>query len=227
VRLRRDGGPLLRIGHRGAAALGPPNSLRALELALEAGVDIVEIDVLGLPGRGLVLSHSSREVDQDPLPFDEALAFLADQAAVSVLADVKNAGYERELVEAIRRHGLVDRSLVSTTELSILREVKRLEPDVRRSVTFPRNRGRAAALRRVPRVLPRRIGNLVLRAEAAAATLNYRVVTQAVVERCHDLGAAVFVWTVNDAALVATLDALGVDGVITDDPSVFRAIFQA
>jgi glycerophosphoryl diester phosphodiesterase len=227
VRLRRDGGPLLRIGHRGAAALAPPNSLRALELALEAGVDIVEIDVLGLPGRGLVLSHSSREVDQDPLPFDEALAFLADQAAVSVLADVKNAGYERELVEAIRRHGLVDRSLVSTMELSILREVKRLEPDVRRSITFPRNRGRAAALRRVPRVLPRRIGNLVQRAEAVAATLNYRVVTQAVVERCHDLGAAVFVWTVNDAALVATLDALGVDGVITDDPSVFRAIFQA
>jgi glycerophosphoryl diester phosphodiesterase len=227
VRLRRDGGPLLRIGHRGAAALAPPNSLRALELALEAGVDIVEIDVLGLPGRGLVLSHSSREVDQDPLPFDEALAFLADQAAVSVLADVKNAGYERELVEAIRRHGLVDRSLVSTMELSILREVKRLEPDVRRSITFPRNRGRAAALRRVPRVLPQRIGNLVRRAEAAAATLNYRVVTQAVVERCHDLGAAVFVWTVNDAALVATLDALGVDGVITDDPSVFRAIFQA
>lgn len=227
MRLRRDGGPLLRIGHRGAAALAPPNSLRALELALEAGVDIVEIDVLGLPGRGLILSHSSREVDQDPLPFDEALAFLADQAAVSVLADVKNAGYERELVETIRRHGLVDRSLVSTMELSILREVKRLEPDVRRSITFPRNRGRAAALRRVPRVLPRRIGNLILRAEAAAATLNYRVVTQAVVERCHDLGAAVFVWTVNDAALVATLDALGVDGVITDDPSVFRAIFQA
>lgn len=227
MRLRRDGGPLLRIGHRGAAALAPPNSLRALGLALEAGVDIVEIDVLGLPGRGLILSHSSREVDQDPLPFDEALAFLADQAAVSVLADVKNAGYERELVETIRRHGLVDRSLVSTMELSILREVKRLEPDVRRSITFPRNRGRAAALRRVPRVLPRRIGNLILRAEAAAATLNYRVVTQAVVERCHDLGAAVFVWTVNDAALVATLDALGVDGVITDDPSVFRAIFQA
>jgi glycerophosphoryl diester phosphodiesterase len=227
VRLRRDRGPLLRIGHRGAAALAPPNSLRALELALEAGVDLVEIDVLGLPGRGLVLSHSSREVDHDPLPLDEALAFLAEQAAVGVLADVKNAGYERELVDAIRRHGLVDRSLVSTMELTILREVKRLEPDVKRSVTFPRNRGRAAALRRVPRVLPRRIGNLVLRAEAAAATLNYRVVTRAVVERCHELGAAVFVWTVNDVALVATLDALGVDGVITDDPSVFRAIFQA
>ena len=227
MRLRRHDGPLLRIGHRGAAALAPANSLRALELALEAGVDIVEFDVLGLPGRGLVLSHSSRDVAPDPLSLDDALAFLAQDASVGLLADVKNGGYEEELVEAIRRHGLVDRMLVSTMDLSILREVKRLEPDVSRSVTYPRNRARAAALRRVPPLLPRRIAALVLRAEASAATLNYRVVTRSVVERCHDLGAAVLAWTVNDPALVARLDGLGVDGVITDDPSVFQAIFQA
>jgi glycerophosphoryl diester phosphodiesterase len=227
VRLRRDGGPLLRIGHRGAAALAPPNSLRALELALEAGVDIVEIDVLGLPGRGLVLAHSSREVVPETLDLDGALSFLAHEAPLGVLADVKNPGYERELVEAIARHGLVDRALVSTMDVSILREVKRLEPGLARSITYPRNRARAGALRRVPWVLPLRIAALVLRAEAAAATLNYRVVTRSVVERSHDLGVAVFVWTVNDSALVARLDALGVDGVITDDPSVFQAIFQA
>lgn len=227
MRLRRHDGPLLRIGHRGAAALAPANSLRALELALEAGVDIVEIDVLGLPGRGLVLSHSSRDVAPDPLPLDDALAFLAQQPSLGLLADVKNGGYEQELVEAIRSHGLVDRALVSTMDLSILREVIRLEPGVRRSVTYPRNRARAAALRRVPSLLPWRIAALVLRAEASAATLNYRVVTRSVVERCHDLGAAVFAWTVNDPALVANLDGLGVDGVITDDPSVFQAIFQA
>ena len=227
MRLRRHDGPLLRIGHRGAAALAPANSLRALELALEAGVDIVEIDVLGLPGRGLVLSHSSRDVAPDPLSLDDALEFLAEHAALGLLADVKNGGYERELVEAIRRHGLVDRALVSTMDLSILREVKRLEPGVKRSVTYPRNRARAAALRRVPSLLPWRIAALVLRAEASAATLNYRVVTRSVVERCHDLGAAVFAWTVNEPALVARLDGLGVDGVITDDPSVFQAIFQA
>ena len=227
MRLRRHGGPLLRIGHRGAAALAPANSLRALELALEAGVDIVEFDVLGLPGRGLVLSHSSRDVASDPLPLDDALALLAQDASVGLLADVKNGGYERELVEAIRTHGLVDRTLVSTMDLSILREVKRLEPGVSRSVTYPRNRARAAALRRVPSLLPWRITALVLRAEASAATLNYRVVTSSVVERCHELDVAVFAWTVNDPALVTRLDGLGVDGVISDDPSVFQAIFQA
>ena len=80
---------------------------------------------------------------------------------------------------------------------------------------------------RVPSLLPWRIAALVLRADASAATLNYRVVTRSVVERCHDLDAAVFAWTVNDPAQVARLDGLGVDGVITDDPSVFQAIFQA
>jgi len=31
----------------------------------------------------------------------------------------------------------------------------------------------------------------------------------------------VYVWTVNSGDLVRRLDALGVDGVITDDPRVF------
>ena len=52
-------------------------------------------------------------------------------------------------------------------------------------------------------------------------TLSRRVVTRAAVERCHELGVGVFVWTVNRADLVRRLDLLGVDGVITDDPRVF------
>ena len=38
-------------------------------------------------------------------------------------------------------------------------------------------------------------------------TLNYRVVTRATVERCHELGVAVFAWTVNDPEIAQRLDA--------------------
>jgi glycerophosphoryl diester phosphodiesterase len=51
-------------------------------------------------------------------------------------------------------------------------------------------------------------------------TLNHRVVTRATVERCHELGVAVFAWTVNDAEIARRLDEVGVDGVITDDPRI-------
>ena len=69
--------------------------------------------------------------------------------------------------------------------------------------------------------LPFRIGRLLAQANASVATLQHRIISRAVVARCHARGVAVFVWTVNDPASVARLDALGVDGIITDDPRVF------
>jgi glycerophosphoryl diester phosphodiesterase len=226
MKLRRNGGPPLCIGHRGAAALAQANTRAAIEAALAAGVDVVEIDVLGLPGRGVVLTHSAREVLGEPLSLDEALALLAASSA-GVLLDVKGGGYEAELVGAVRGHDLLGRTLASTTDLGILRRLQVLEPRLARSVTYPRNRGRALALARVPYVLPGRIAALLERAGAVAATLNYRVITPSVVARCHEHGAAVLAWTVNDVSAAQWLANLGVDGLITDDPAICRATLPA
>ena len=64
VNLRGGGGPLL-IGHKGAGALEPENTLRSLSRAVELGCDLVEFDVLELDGR-LVLGHSLPELAPDP-----------------------------------------------------------------------------------------------------------------------------------------------------------------
>jgi len=78
VNLLRGHGPLLRIGHRGAAALAPANTIEAAEAALVHGVDLVELDVFGGLNRKLVLSHSRRELTDEPVALDDMLAFLAD-----------------------------------------------------------------------------------------------------------------------------------------------------
>ncbi len=44
VKLLREDGPLIRVGHRGAAALAPENTLRSFEVALEHGVHAIEFD---------------------------------------------------------------------------------------------------------------------------------------------------------------------------------------
>lgn len=229
---RRPDGGFLRLGHRGAPALAPPNSLAGIEAALGAGLDGVELDVLSDGGR-LVLAHSPRELDPDPAALDDALGLVPGAGEARVLLDLKERGLETAVVTALRRHGLIGRAVVCSLDPKTLRSAKRLEPGLAVSRSYPRDRLRASerglpdpllhgALAAMRRALPFRIEGMLRRAEADAATLHHLVVSQAVVTRCHSLGVAVLAWTVNDRAALERVVRLGVDGVITDDPAVFE-----
>ena len=63
VKLLREDGPLIRVGHRGAATLAPENTLRSFEAALDHGVDAIEFDVLDAadgPARARPLARRAR-----------------------------------------------------------------------------------------------------------------------------------------------------------------------
>ena len=253
IDLRRRDGRVLRIGHRGAAALEPENTLRSLRRAIELGVDLVEFDVLELDDGTLVLAHSDRlyelshgrargRVRRRTLPelrrvapelptLDEALELLAGTPTVGLDVELKRCGHEAALVRALRRYGVAERTIVTSYRTAALSAVRAQDPDIRVGVVYPADRyglGRlplaplaAPAASAFRRALPHVIGSLLSRVRAAAAMLQYRVVSRAVVERCHELDAGVFAWTVDDRRVAQGLAALGVDGVITNDPGIF------
>jgi len=229
MELLRGGRDLVRVGHRGAAALAPENTLAAVEAAAAHGVDAVELDVL--PGRdgGLVLAHGP-EVPPAAPQLDDALA-LAARLGLAVQLDVKLRGIEPAVADAVRRAGLLERSFVSSYSLPILAALAEAEPALPLSLTYPEDRlgvSGSRLLRPVVRPalavmrarLPGRLPGWLRAAGARAATLNSSVVTPAAVAACHELGVAVYVWTVNDRALARTLVAAGADGIITDDPRI-------
>ncbi|MFL5921630.1 MAG: glycerophosphodiester phosphodiesterase [Gaiellaceae bacterium] len=227
---RRDG-RLLRIGHRGAGALAPENSLEAIALAVELGCDLVEFDVHAI-GDALVVVHDRPQAAQQELPsLDDVLEFLRGSGA-GVHLDLKAHGAEPAVAAALRRHGLVDRTVVSSFRAATLRALHIAEPALRLGKTYPQDRTgltkrpifhppARAIVRALKRTLPRRIGGLLRAAHATAAVLYWEVLTTAVVARCHALGAPVLAWTVDDPELVPWLDRLGVDGVVTNDPRIF------
>jgi glycerophosphoryl diester phosphodiesterase len=230
IELRRREGRPLRIGHRGAAALAPENTLESIALAVELGCDLVEFDVHAVDG-SLVLAHDRPRAARGLPSLDEALSFLGD-AGAGVHLDLKSPGAEREIAAALRRHGLVERTLVSSFRSGTLRAMHLVEPGVRLGRTYPQDRtGLAQQPAFMPVVRPvvgalrqalaRRIGGLLARSRATVAVLHWAVVSEAVVARCRALGAPVLVWTVDDPGLLPRLDALGVDGVITNDPRIF------
>ena len=228
---RRDGRPL-RIGHRGAAALAPENTLDSIALAVELGCDLVEFDVHAVEGT-LVLAHD-RPRSADGLPsLDEALAFLGSTGA-GVHLDLKSSGAEHAVADALRRHGIIDRTLVSSFRRGTLRALHAVEPAVRLGRTYPQDRTgltrrevfhppARAIVRGLRRTLPRWIGALLAGSRASAAVLYWEVVSEEVVARCRALGVPVLAWTVDDPAVLPRLDAFGVDGVITNDPRIFES----
>lgn len=230
IDLRRREGRALRIGHRGAAALAPENTLESIALAVELGCDLVEFDVHAVDG-SLVLAHDRPHAPGGLPSLDEALSFLAEAGAAAHL-DLKSHGAEREVAAALRRHGLLERTLVSSFRNATLRALHEVEPAVRLGRTYPQDRTGLAqrpvlapivrpVVGGLRRALARRIGGLLAGARASVAVLHFGVVNEAVVMRCRTLGAPVLVWTVDDAALLPWLDELGVDGVITNDPRIF------
>ncbi|TAH00450.1 MAG: glycerophosphodiester phosphodiesterase [Sphingobacteriales bacterium] len=49
----------------------------------------------------------------------------------------------------------------------------------------------------------------------------YSLVTPALVKQCHERGIKIIPWTVNDKPGIEKLQAMGVDGIITDYPNLF------
>lgn len=209
--LRRSGRPLL-IGHRGAAALAPPNSLEAVRAAALAGVDGVEVDVLRSRTGRLVLAHGP-EVPDASTPLDEALS-LAAELGVFVQLDVKLTGAASEIAAAVRRARMEEQAFASSFSLQALVELRQAAPELPRAYTYP-ERAQSALLRGL---LPRRLPAWLAAAEAVGAVLKQSVTTPAVVEACHRRGVAVLVWTVNDPRAAESLVRKGVDAIITDDP---------
>jgi glycerophosphoryl diester phosphodiesterase len=237
IALERRGGLPLRIGHRGAATLAPENTLSSFWAAVEAGVDLVEFDVVGLPSGELVVAHSRDEVVSETPTLDEALRFFVDEAPeVGVHLDLKLTRREEDVVDAVRRNGLAGRSFVSSFYVTTVRALDKLDRDIRTGITIPRSvlgisdEGRGARIARAGLGMLRRTTPIVVRpllsvTHASAIAVHHSVITDACVRAAHRRGAAVLAWTVDDPAELGRMVAAGVDAVVTNDPRIFTSMF--
>jgi glycerophosphoryl diester phosphodiesterase len=235
IALERKSGRPLRIGHRGAAALAPENTLRAFRAAVEAGVDLVEFDVIESADGSLVVAHGLANVGPDTPTLDEALRFFVDEAPnIGIHLDLKLTRRERDVIGAIRRFDLAGRTFVSSYYFGTARDVAAIDSGVRVGFTVPRrvfrisDEGRGAplgrlALRALRRLTPLLIRPLLAVTRASDIVLHHSLVTESSVRAAHARGAAVVTWTVNDPAVLARVDEAGVDAVVTNDPLMFTS----
>jgi glycerophosphoryl diester phosphodiesterase len=234
------------VGHKGADAIAPGNTLESFRAAVEAGVDTIEFDVLWIADahlpkdqrQALVIAHDwAAAASRTPLKLTEALdAFLEPPLdKVEIDLDIKLPGREEEFVEALRERGLIDRAMISTTEMHTLKRVLELEPNLRRGWTYPKagrdyNRrpwakpALRAALVALRLQLPGLAAEKLPKFGVFAMWVYDPLVSARLASICKRAGVELIAWTVDDEARMRKLVDMGVDGLVSNDPRLYQRI---
>lgn len=161
--------------------------------------------------------HFGPQFVGEPIPtLDEVIEALPAHCFVNIEAKrftFASDGLEAGIVDAVRRHGLLERCVVSSFNPVLLWRLSRMAPEIPLGLLYAPdlppglNRG-----------WPRRFLRL------AALHPHHEQVTPALVQEARRRGWQVNTWTVNDPAEMQRLIALGVDGIITDRPDLLRSL---
>ncbi|MES0350085.1 MAG: glycerophosphodiester phosphodiesterase family protein [Desulfobacteria bacterium] len=224
---------MMIMGHRGAAALEPENTLRSIERAVEIGVDAVEIDVRLSKDRELVVIHDStvdrttngsgpvngyalddlKKLDagggQTIPTLQEVMELIGHK--VKLVIELKEEETERMVVELIKRNNLDDNVYVISFWHELVKTVKVIESCIKTGVLL--------------------VGCPVdtcvaSQASADALVMKYNFVNRHFVEMVHKDGLKVFVWNIDDRYLLKPYVDMGVDGIGSNDPRVLVEYFM-
>jgi glycerophosphoryl diester phosphodiesterase len=233
----------IAFAHRGGASHYPENSWRAFEHAVGLGYAYLETDAHATADGVLVAFHDktldrvtdrtgaiaqlrasevrvARIAGTDPIPLLEDLVSAWPDVRFNI--DVKDAPAAAPLASLLRRTAAWDRVCITSFSAARLRATRRR---LDRPVCMATSPVGAAALRSG---LPGRLlARAFARRSVRCAQLPVRMATGPLIRRAHDAGLAVHVWTVNDAATMASLLDAGADGLMTDQTELLRDVLIA
>jgi glycerophosphoryl diester phosphodiesterase len=219
----------LKVGHRGARAYEIENTFESFRKAIEVGANAVELDVRQSKDGKLIISHDDNlkkvfgkdvpinkttlaELKQVTgnrmLTLEEALRFI-DRKVEKILVELKEAGYEREVLDVIKKEKLEDAVIVVSFHEEALAHVRKLHKKIETGLIYAKFRNPMDA---------------ALKLNAQYLVPLYRFVHARDVEKAHKNNLKVIVWTINTKEEAGEYIAKGVDGIASDKPDIFKGI---
>ena len=222
------------IAHRGYVAKGVENSIEALEGAAEVGADYVEFDIILTKDNKFVVMHdynlkrlaglNKRVQDMN---FDEVVGLTIKQgdytSKIPSLEEFVNKAKElnMNLVIELKPHGAEPSNYIDI----LIDEVKRLKLENYKFMSL-NSKVMEELETKAPNletgyVIPLQFGNF------HHSNVDFFVIEDfsyrnRLVEQARKENKKVFVWTINDSALITKYLQSPADGIITDEPELVK-----
>lgn len=233
--------PGIRISsHRGNSEVSPENTLPALENAIIARSDYAEIDVRQTKDGELILLHDNnlrrtaglnkniqnltykqikkldvgswfgKEFRDTKIPtLKEAFELCKGKIMLNIemKPNLSNQLSEEKLVELIEKNNYVHQIQLSSWDPRVLMKIKKLNPEIKTGL-----------------ILSGVYGNFFNKDYIDFFSIRSGFITRNTVENAHMAGKEVHAWTVNTENDIQRMKSLGVDCIITNNPTLAKEI---
>ena len=220
----------LKIGHRGAMAHEPENTLSSFQKAIDLGVDAIELDVYVCKTGELIVFHDLkvnrttngkgyieyktfeeiRKLDAGNcqlIPTLEEVLDLIDEQVITNI-ELKGENTAQKVSDTINQY--IQKGwhkslfLVSSFNHHELKKFKNINPDI--------------SIAALIEAIPLNYSDLALELNADYINLSQDFVNKEFVEHAHNNGLKVLVYTVNDYSDIKRIKNMGVDGIFSNYP---------
>lgn len=224
---------MIIMGHRGAAALEPENTLLSIGRAIEIGVNAVEIDVRLSKDKEIVVIHDST-VDRTTDGTGPVCSFTVDELKkldagkgqriptlqevidfidnkVDLVIELKEEGTVESVFELIKKSNIEDTVYVISFWHRLVKTIKEMGSHIKTGVLL--------------------VGCpvdtcIATQTSADALVMNYSFIDMKFVQTAHKENLKVFVWNIDKRNLLKPYADMGVDGIGTNDPRVLCEYFM-
>ncbi len=223
----------LKVGHRGAKAYETENTLESFRKAIELGANAIELDVRQSRDEKLIISHDDnlkkvfgkdrrvnmatleelKQLSADRVPTLEEALISIDKKVDKILVELKEAGYEKKVLDIIRTQRLKDRIIIVSFHEESLAAVKNLDSEIETGLIYTKFRSKI-----------RNPIQAAMKLNARYLVPLYRFVHTKDIEKAHENNLKVIVWTINTKEEAGQYIAKGVDGIASDKPDIFKGI---
>ena len=229
--------------HRGDSMHAPENSIPAFMKAIEAKADWIELDVHQTKDEVVVVTHDAdlkriagvnkkiydltyEELQQYDVgswfsnefkglhvaTLDEVIALCKGKVKLNI--ELKPTGneinFEQNVINIIKRHDFISSCVLASLKKDALINVKRIEPNIQTLY-----------------IMSVALGDVSEITFADNVSIESSFITSEMLDAVHRKGKKLTAWTVNQEENVKRMIDLGVDNIISDDPSnVYQIIYE-
>jgi glycerophosphoryl diester phosphodiesterase len=238
----KDEKPLI-IGHRGANAEAPENTLKSFRKAIELGADYIEFDVQVTKDNELVIIHDENTYNTsnyngivkemtleelkkldfgegEKIPTLEELINLAKDK-IGFQCEIKSEGIAIQIAETFREESLIDSTLISSFKHEELKKIQAYDPNIRLASLEPTGTGWITDWIRRKKIIDNAVDN-----KFEAIHPLYKLVNDNFIKYAHKNNLKVNAWTVDSRIAIKKLIKKGIDGIITNDIKLAKSILE-